>query len=340
MELTTRRSAAWLAGGFLAAYGLRGVLRSSRRFDVQNAVVLITGGSRGLGLLLARQFGAEHARVVLCARSEDDLARAQEDLHRRGVEALVHRCDVTDREQVSRMISHVERQWGPIDVLVNNAGIIEVGPLESMTVDDFERAMQVHYWGPLYASMAALPAMRRRGSGRIVNIVSFGGKLSVPHLLPYCGSKFALAGFSEGLRSAVRKDGIYVTSVFPGPMRTGSPINAKFKGRHRAEFAWFVLADSIPQLSIGGERAARKIVEACRYGEAEVVLTLPARLATVLRGIVPGVTSELLAVVDRMLPSANGSGTKPVPGRYSRPDSLPRWATALTDRAARNNNEL
>src|SRR6185437_14182851 len=173
----------------------------------------------------------------------------------------------------------VHSRFGAVDVLVNNAGVIQVGPIEVMTHEDFELAMQAHFWGPLNTIMAALPGMRQRRSGRIVNISSIGGKVSVPHLVPYSASKFALVGLSEGLQAELAKDGIKVTTVCPGLMRTGSPRNADFKGKHRAEYAWFSISDALPGASMSAERAARQIIAACRRGDAEIILSLPANVA-------------------------------------------------------------
>jgi short-subunit dehydrogenase len=200
--------------------------------------------------------------------------------------------------------------------------------------------MKVHFWGPLLTTLAVLPGMRRRRRGRIVNIASIGGIISVPHLLPYCASKFALVGLSQGLRVSLKKEGIFVSTICPGTMRTGSPAHARFKGRHQAEYTWFTLADSVPVASIGGERAARQIVEACRYGEAEIVLSLPAKIGSVIHGMAPGLVTDALAWVDRLLPAPGGVGTGAVEGRNSRPEWLPHWMTTLTDQAARSNNEL
>src|SRR5205823_4029010 len=135
-------------------------------------------------------------------------------------------CDVTHRREVTQFVRATRERFGRIDVLVNNAGTIEVGPMEVMTLDDYDRAMKTHFWGPLYMVLAVLPELRKRREGRIVNVSSIGGKISVPHLLPYCASKFALTGFSQGLRAELAKDGIVVTTVCPGLMRTGSPLNA------------------------------------------------------------------------------------------------------------------
>src|SRR5262249_20426391 len=159
-------------------------------------------------------------------------------------------------------VQHVKEALGPVDVLINNAGVIQVGPMEVQTPEDYEVALRTHFWGPLHMTLAVLPHMKARRSGRIVNISSIGGKITAPHLLPYCASKFALTGLSEGMRAELMKDGIQVTTVCPGMIRTGSPYNALFKGRNRAEFAWFTILDSLPVISMSANRAARIILRA------------------------------------------------------------------------------
>jgi NADP-dependent 3-hydroxy acid dehydrogenase YdfG len=126
----------------------------------------------------------EGALLAICARDELELERARADLTSRGATVIALPCDVTDKEQVDEVVSSVESHYGRIDVLVNNAGVIEVGPMEAMVLDDFVEAIDTHFWGPLYTTLAVLPGMRRRKEGRIVNISSIGGKVSVPHLLP------------------------------------------------------------------------------------------------------------------------------------------------------------
>ncbi|HVV47434.1 MAG TPA: SDR family oxidoreductase, partial [Bryobacteraceae bacterium] len=189
-------------------------------------IVLITGGSRGLGLAMAREFGSHGATVAICARDEAELKAAQADLARRGVRAHAFPCDISNRDQVFRMIAEATGQLGRIDILVNNAGILKVGPFSQMDVADFEDAMKVMFWGPLYATLAVLPAMRARGEGGIVNITSIGGKVSMPHLLPYSCAKFAAVALSEGLRAELAPSGIRVTTIAPGLLRTGSHLRA------------------------------------------------------------------------------------------------------------------
>ena len=270
-------------------------------------VALVTGGSRGLGLELARELGRRGARVAICARDADELEAARAALEAEGVDALALVCDVSIASQVDALVAQVRARLGDVEVLVNNAGTIQVGPLETMTPEDFESSLATHFRGPLHASVAVLPSMRERRDGRIVNVASIGGRVAVPHLLPYTAGKFALVGFSEGLRAELSRDRVYVTTVCPGLMRTGSPINALCKGRHRLEYAWFAIGDSVPLLSSGSRRAARRIVEACRRGDADLVLTPAAKLAVAFHGVFPGTTAAFLGAVNRLLPAADGA---------------------------------
>lgn len=326
----------------LAAAGLytaRRLFLAPRRFDFRGAATLVTGGSRGLGLVLARELGARGARVAICARDRDELERAEQDLAGRGYEVLALPCDVTDREQVDDMIARVLTAWGRLDVLINNAGEIEVGPLEEMTLEDFEHQLAIHFWAHLYTTLAVLPEMQRRRRGRIVNVTSIGGKLSVPHLAPYSAAKHASVGLSRALRIELARYGIVVTTVAPGLMRTGSPVHADFKGQHRKEYAWFSIGDSLPLLTTSAESAARQILRACRRGDAEVVLTLPAKIAAVSQSLFPGLTSDVLSLVNRLLPGPGGIGRARAEGRESQSALSPSLLTALGDAAAARNNQ-
>ncbi|MEP6703850.1 MAG: SDR family oxidoreductase, partial [Acidobacteriota bacterium] len=216
------------------------------RYVFTDKVVLITGGSRGLGLVLAREFAERGAKIAICARNRDELQRAKEDLEVQGAEVFDAICDMREQGDVEAMVGDVISRFGRIDVLVNNAGVIQVGPLDAQTQEDFDEAMRIHFWGPFYAMRAVLPEMRRRGEGRIVNIASIGGKIAVPHLAPYCASKFALAGLSSAMQTELASDGVSVTTVYPGLMRTGSHINALFKGQNKKEFALFSIANGLP----------------------------------------------------------------------------------------------
>src|ERR1051326_210800 len=193
-----RKLAAWSAAG-LGAWALFRRLRNP--LELRGRTVLITGGARGLGLVLAREFLRQGAKVAICARDGGEVERAREDLVLHGSHVLAAVCDVTDRQEVRRLVRHVRDRFGPVEILVNNAGVIQVGPYETMTVEDYELAMKTHFWAAYFTISEVLDDMRARRFGRIINISSIGGKVSVPHLLPYCASKFALTGFSEGLSS-------------------------------------------------------------------------------------------------------------------------------------------
>ena len=187
-------------------HGLRR-LREHRLRELRGQTVLITGGSRGLGLALAEEFAQFGAKVAICARDEQELARARQQLEDLGAVVCAVPCDVSKPEEVDNLISSVARHMGGIDVLVNNAGVISVGPILSQELKDFQEAMDVMFWGTVHPTLAVLPQMLARGTGRIVNISSIGGKVSVPHLIPYGCAKFAVTGFSEGLHAELKRFG-------------------------------------------------------------------------------------------------------------------------------------
>jgi NAD(P)-dependent dehydrogenase (short-subunit alcohol dehydrogenase family) len=329
------------AGAVLAAQ----MWRRRDPYEFAGRSVVITGASRGLGLVMARQLAAEGARLTIVARDEQELQGAVEDLQARQpfIELLAAPADIRARYQAERAIAMAVERFGGVDVLINNAGIIQVGPLDHMKLADYEDAMLTHFWGPLYMMMAAIPHMRRTGAGRIVNISSIGGKIAVPHLVPYSASKFALGGLSEGLRAELAHHNIVVTTVYPGLMRTGSPVKAMFKGRRPQEYAWFAISDSLPLASISAERAARQIISACRYGDAELIITVQAKMAVLARTVAPELFLETMAVINRLLPGPSPSnGDEARPGRESESDAAgpTQPLTAPTYRAAERNNEM
>src|SRR6266550_1408157 len=327
------------AGALILAVWL--ILRITRtaRYSLHNKVALITGGSRGLGLVLARQICAQDGKVALIARDPDELARAKADLAPRGGVVLTIECDLLDAGQIQSTVRQIINRFGKIDILINNACIIEVGPLEHMGRDDFERAMQVHFWAPFELVSQVVPEMRTWGGGRIVNISSIGGKMAVPHLAPYSASKFALTGFSDAFRAELARDNIHVTTVAPGMMRTGSHVNAKFKGRHDREFAWFAASAGAPLLSMNANRAARKILAACRPGQPSLTLTFAARAAILGNALFPNLTGYMMRVVNRFLPGAGDEGGNQLRAGSQLRRLNPTWLTRLADRATIRNNE-
>ncbi len=344
MKPSTRTSSLlWATGLGLAALATT-VWRNRRgSYELAGRTVLITGGSRGLGLVLARHAVREGARVAICARDEQELARARQDLLGCGGSegtVLALSRDLTDAADVRSLVAEVEGKLGGIDVLINNAGIIIGGPLENMDTRDFEDAMNTHFWAPFHAMQAVLPGMRQRGAGRIVNISSLGGKVAIPHLTAYSASKFALVGLSEGFRAELNQHGIYVTTVCPGLLRTGSAQNADVKGNHEKEYAWFSVADALPGFTMSADQAARSIWNAARRGDGELILSLPAKLLAGFHGLLPGTTTDLLAWVNRALP-ASGESDAANERRKGYESETPLTQSFLTklnrNEAARNN---
>jgi len=328
------------AVGLAAHFAGKQWLRQQRWFEWEGRTVIITGSSRGLGLVLARQLVDLGANVVICARSQDDLDAAEASLRGGWGDVLAVPCDVTEPDQVHNLVERTLARFGQVDVLINNAGIIEVGPWESMSDEDFQRSMATHAWGVLNTTRAVAPAMRANGWGRIVNVASLGGKRAVPHMIPYAASKFAVVGLSTGLRTELAKYGILVTTVSPGLMRTGSPRNAIFKGQHRDEYTWFSIGDSLPLLSIDAESAAEKILVACQRGEADVTIVGSLNMSETISRLFPNWAIEGMTVMDRLLPSMGGIGQQEARGYESQSAWTNSFLTMLSQRAARRNNEL
>ncbi|WOD39757.1 SDR family oxidoreductase [Nodosilinea sp. E11] len=311
-----------------------------RGYNLQGKTVLMTGGSRGLGLVMARQLIEAGARLAICARDQAELERACAELTQRGGDVLALTCDVTHQAQVEQMVQQVKEHFGAIDILINNAGTDIVGPLENLTMQDYDDLMQLHFWAPLFTTTAVLPEMRQRRAGRIVNMSSVGGKVVSPHMVAYCASKFALTGLSEGMRVELAQSGIAVTTVCPGLIYTGVNDHGLFKGQHRKEFTWFSISESLPVISASPEKVARVAIAGLRRGAAEVIVPLPILLMARFYGVFPGVMTNLLSWGNRLLPGPTEGGQERAFGRDSHSSWAPSWLTYLSDRAARRNNEL
>lgn len=301
----------------------------------ERPVAVVTGASRGLGFLLARELADRGHDLVVNARSEPGLAVAAAELAEHGATVVTVTGDVADPAVGQRLVDTALERFDRLDVLVTNAGSIQVGPALAMRTHDFTNAMDVMFYGVLHPVLAALPAFVERGAGRILVVSSIGGKLPAPHLLPYVAAKHAAVGFAEGLRVEVARHGVSVTCAVPGLMRTGSPRNALFTGDQPAEHRWFTLGDSLPLVSTDAERAARTLVRAALKGRPEVAPTPLAKIGMRVHGLAPSTTMRLIGLVERLLPSDE----TPRPMRPGHAVERPaRWfdtVTALTRRAAR-----
>ena len=250
-------------------------------------------------------------QIALCGRDSDEVRQIRADLENYNITALAVVCDVSDKTQVDVLFERVTETLGPVDILVNNAGTIQVGPVELASVSDFRDAMDTLFFGHVNCSLTVLPQMLARKRGHIVNIISIGGRVSMPHLIAYCSAKFAALGFSEGLQAELASRQIKVTTILPGLMNTGAYMNTLLKGQLEKEFAWFSVSDSLPLLSIDGAAAARQIVEATRRGKREHIITRSALLFDLCKRLFPGLTIRVLGGVNRLLPDAAGGVDRP-----------------------------
>ncbi len=208
-------------------------------------VALITGGSRGIGYAIAEQFGARGVKVAITGTSQVNLDRAQASLGARGIAVEAIKADVRDRAQVGAMVEHTVATFGGLDILVNNAGVGRFVPAADMTVEQWHEIIDTNLTGVFYCCSAALPHLRARKGGYILNISSLAGKNNFVGGSAYCASKAALNAFSETLMLEVRHEGIRVSYVMPGSVST------EFGGRTpTASEAWKLTADDVAQVVV------------------------------------------------------------------------------------------
>ncbi len=188
--------------------------------NIKNKIAVITGGTKGIGFAIAESLLKAGANVFICARDKTEIKRALEKLSEHGkVDGEV--CDVQSESQVKMMLDECVRVFGGIDILVNNAGIGIVGKtVEEMSATEFEQTLQTNLFGVFYACHYAIPLMKKRGGGYIINISSLAGQNAHPRMAAYNASKFGLNGFSEALMQEVRQDDIKVSYICPGSVNT------------------------------------------------------------------------------------------------------------------------
>jgi len=314
----SRLSKALLVAGVggAALIAARTMIRRLRFFDVRDKVAIVAGGSTGIGFAIATELVSRGAQVAICARHEKELRAAQKRIEEQGGTVVAATCDITNPEHVGDFVQLVRNQLGSIDIVVNCAGTIIVGPISHMQTEDFKHAMDTNFYGPLNVLLEVMPEMRRRGQGRIVNITSFGGKVPVPHMASYAASKFAIVGLSETLRTELVDDGIFVTTVCPGLVRSGSTPNALFKGQQEKEKVMFETMANMPIITVSPDKLARKIVSAMQHGDPELILPWPAKLQAKMHGLLPSLTAEFVTVLNAFMPSRSkwASGDQRRPG--------------------------
>lgn len=318
-------------------------------------VALVAGASRGLGLAVCRELVGRGFAVHALARDDAELANAAAILASEfptHAELRTHVCDVSVADDVEATVAAVLAHEGRIDVALHVAGIIQVGPLESMTLGHFQDAVGTMLWGPVHLSLSVLPGMRAARRGRIGIVTSVGGLVSVPHLLPYSVAKFGAVGLAEGLAAELAGTGVTATAVVPGLMRSGGHLHARFAGNAEADYAWFSVGAATPIVSISVERAARRIVDGVLAGRPVVDLTPLTMIGRRVHGLAPATTVRLMRVASRLAPSGPGrastsagamdTAAPSVSGGTARRRLGSRVVDALGtlgNRAARRNNE-
>ncbi|WP_157947711.1 SDR family NAD(P)-dependent oxidoreductase [Abditibacterium utsteinense] len=316
------------------------LLRARKALDFRGRVVVISGGSRGLGLNLARQLARGGAKLALIARDAAELELARQEIAALGAPCFVVAADICDESAAKSAIDSIAVHYGAIDGLINNAGVMQIGPLQHMNDADFRAAMELHFWAPWWLCRAATPHLKASGNGRIVNIASVGGRIAAPHMAPYIASKFALVGLSDAMRNELGTQKILVTTVCPGPMRTGSHVQIGFKGQRKSEYRILKFLLAMPGGAIEVDAAAKIILDAMRHGDPHVTFPFPIHLAALSCAIFPNLAGSLIRFITQFAPQPTSEfGDSTVTGHDLESAAPPSRWTHLADRAVAANNE-
>ncbi len=320
-----RQRSQLISGALMLGFGL-GLLarRRSNTTQFQGHNVLITGGTRGLGLQMVREFSRRGATVFFCARHADEVDRAEEQLDREGyknVFGLV--ADVAHPDGPASAVARIAAMAGPIDILVNNAGTIQVSPFVDSDETAFHECLDVFLHAPLRMSREVLPEMMAAGTGTIVNITSIGGQIPAPHLVPYNCGKAAMVALSEGMSVELDRYGVNVLTVKPGLMRTGSHRNAMFGGHAAQEYEWFSRAAIAPGLAISASSAANSICDAVAGRKRTLALGWEAKLGPLFHALMPELSHSLTSFIEKRLPSAGAEPQPMAMGDLVAPEATP-----------------
>lgn len=248
--------------------------------DLQGKVALITGGGRGIGQAIAFYFAEKGIKVSICGRKKEFLERTCQALRKKGKAAIFVQADVTDDDAMEAAIHKTKQSFGSIDVLINNAGILKTGKLKSLSLEDVRAMMEVNFYGTVRTTLKVLPFMQARGFGRIVNIASIGSRRVFPGYGGYAATKFAVAAFTEALRTELAGTNIKVSMVHPGGVDTdmGAPLKKK---------RWVKFSMVKP------EHVARAAYRAASTGKPEIYVPGPQKMMVLLNQLSPGTVDAL-----------------------------------------------
>ncbi len=267
--------------------------------QLRGAAVLITGASAGIGRAAALALAREGARLVLAARRRERLEEVATSVRALGGEALVAETDVADRRQVESAVSSAVSAFGRLDILVNNAGIGYFGRFEDTPVEEIEALWAVNMMGTIYATLAAIPLMRKQGGGQIINVASVAGKRGNPGNSIYCATKFAMVGMSEALRVELHGSGIEVSVICPISTRTEFfEASAARSGRDHPTMGPIQTA----------EKVARAIVRCAKRPRPEVIVFPPARILVLINALSPRLADRIILGFRRKLLGGQDAG--------------------------------
>ena len=254
--------------------------------NLQGKNVVVTGASSGIGKAAAVAFARKGANVILVARRKERLQHAEDELEKFNVSTLSCQCDVSDRSQVGTLHDLASEKFGPIDILVNNAGFAIYGSVTELSIEEIESQMMTNYFGMIYCTKYFLPGMLEKKSGHIVNVASVAASFGLPGIAPYCASKFAMLGFSEGLKHELKNTGVGVTVVSPIMVRTDFFDHPSFE--HMPKYS---------PTSLSAETVAKAILRASGSPRLEIIVP------SIVRGAVWG-KHMLPFIIDQIMGSA------------------------------------
>ena len=257
--------------------------------DFKNKVVLITGASSGIGKQTAIEFAKLGSSIILVARRKNKLEQVENELKQFNVNTLVCVCDVSKKDQVDELSKIVLQKFDSIDILVNNAGFAIYGSVSDLSIDEIESQMETNYFGMIYCVKNFLPLMLKKKSGHIVNVASVGASFSVPGVSSYCATKFAMLGFSEGLKHELYGTGVGLTVVSPIMVRT--PL---FEHPSFTNFSKFSTG-----VSLSSETVAKTIIKASNSSRLEIVVPSVARAAIWFKQTFPFLINPIIGRIFR-----------------------------------------
>ena len=251
--------------------------------DFKNKVILITGASSGIGKDTAIEFAKKGANIVLVSRTKENLEKVAEQLKQFNVIVLVCQCDVSKKDQVKKMSKTVLEKFDSIDILVNNAGFAIYGSVSDLTIDEIESQMETNYFGMVYCIKNFLPSMLKKKSGHIVNVASVAASFGLPGIASYCASKFAMLGFSEGLKHELKDTGVGITVVSPIMVRTDFFDHPSFEKMPKYS-----------PTSLSSKTVAKAILKAANSPRLEIIVPSVVRGAVWLKNTFPYFINPIL----------------------------------------------